>query len=334
MTHTNTVTPKELCQLVRDAHSRISASIIKTRVVPSPAMSSIVPCTLFFKMEQEQRTGSFKLRGAHSKLSKMTQREGDFLVTSSSGNHGLACIDAMKKYGLKGRIIVPRMVSAAKRKKLELAGADLLLHGNDCVETEMYGRKLALEKNEVMFIPPYNDTDIMAGQGTLGLEVLDQLPEVEVLVLSVGGGGLMAGVAAYAKTVNPLIQIVGCQPEASPVMLESVRAGRVVDWESQETLSEGSAGGIEEDTITFPLCRDLVDHWVVLSEDEIKWGVHYAWEHHGAVIEGAAGMPVAAVRKLSSLVQDKVVCAVLCGGNMDPDLHQKVVNEVRLGLTR
>merc|ERR1719427_617114 len=243
----------------------------------------------------------------------MKMAKNCFVVTSSSGNHGLACLDAMSKYSIKGKIVVPSNIANAKKEKLEKIGADLIFHGTDCNEPEILGREMAEEDELVEYISPYNDEDIIAGQGTLGVEILSDLPSLEYLFVSVGGGGLMAGVASYVKTVKPDVIIVECQPANSPVMLESIKAGDIVEYESSPTLSEGTAGGIEPGTITFPICRDLVDHWEVLTEEDIKWGIEFMWRTHGAVVEGAAGMALAAARNMRTAIKGKTACVVLCG---------------------
>ena len=142
------------------------------------------------------------------------------------------------------------------------------------------------------------------------------------------GGGLMAGVAAAVKAARPNVVVVGCQPAASPVMHESVRAGRVVEYTSSPTLSEGTAGGIEPGAVTLPLCAELVDHWVVVGEQDIEWGVAAVWRQLGVMVEGAAGLAVAAVKQCSELVAGKTVCAILCGGNIDAETHSGVLRAV------
>jgi len=207
-------------------------------------------------------------------------------------------------------------VSAGKKKKLEEAGANLLLHGTDAVECETLGRKMAEEDASVVYIPPYNDVHILAGQGTIGIEIMDDIPDLDVVFVSVGGGGLMAGIAGYIKHKDANVKVVGCQPANSPVMIESIKAGDIVDYESSPTLSEGTAGGIEPGTVTFSVCRDLVDHWAVLPEDDIKWGVRYMWEQHSAAVEGSAGLALAALRDTCHMWKGKTVCVLLCGGNI------------------
>ena len=266
----------DLYRKICEAERRLAGEIVRTRLVESPQFSAQYDCSLHLKMEQEQRTGSFKLRGAHNKLAIIAGRQDTkpfTIVTASTGNHGLACLDAMKQYGVAGKIVVPENIAEVKRAKLISLGADLVYHGTDCELTELEGRRLASQTDHTEFISPYNDLEVIAGQGTLGAEILEQLPSLHYLFISVGGGGLIAGVAAYVKTVRPEVVIVGCQPAASPVMSESVTAGRIVEWPSTETLSDATAGGVETGAVTFPLCVTLVDVWQVVGEDDIKVGI-------------------------------------------------------------
>ena len=311
---------------VLEAYERISPFIEKTRVLRSDTLSEKFGCSIFLKMENEQRTGSFKLRGAFNKLSQNQNTEKS-VVTSSTGNHGLACLDAMQKFNIKGKIVAPSTISNVKREKLLAKGASLCLHGTDCEESEAYARQMSNSTNDIEYISPYNDIDILAGQGTIAVEILKDIPNLDYVFLSVGGGGLMAGVAAYIKKASPKVTIVGCQPEASPVMLESVKAGDIVEWDSKPTLSEGTAGGIEPGSITFPICRDLVDHWEVVEEKDIKWGIDHMWKRERSMVEGAAGMALAAVKNMSQDIKGKTVCVILCGGNIDRDVVEEISSE-------
>ena len=312
-------------QLVCQAYERISPFVEKTRTVKSEHFSKRFDCSLFLKMENEQRTGSFKLRGAHNKLAQKQNRDVT-VVTSSTGNHGLACLDAMQKFGIKGKIVVPTTISTVKREKLEAKGANLLLHGTDCEESESYGRQLSQSNNDIEYISPYNDVDIIAGQGTIAVEILKDIPSLDYIFVSVGGGGLMSGVASYIKKVRPQVKIVGCQPKASPVMLESIKAGEIVEWESQATLSEGTAGGIEPKSITFPICKDLVDYWEVVTEEDIKWGMEFLWRTEGSIVEGAAGMALAAAKNMANQIKGKTACVIICGGNISLDAFEKSIS--------
>ena len=291
-------------QLVQEAFQRISPFIEKTRIIKSVNFSSQFGCSLFLKMENEQRTGSFKLRGAYNKCSQMKDANVT-VVTSSTGNHGLGCLDAMRRFNMKGKIIVPKTISSLKKEKLEARGAILHFHGTDCEESESFAREYANSNDDVEYISPYNDIDILAGQGTVAVEILNDLEDLDYVFVSVGGGGLMSGIASYIKSVRPRTKIIGCQPAASPVMLESVKAGSIVEYESQPTLSEGTAGGIEPGSITFPICEKLVDHWEVVSEEDIKWGINFLWQTERVVVEGAAGMAIAAAKNMAEAIKGK-----------------------------
>ena len=313
-------------QLVREAFQRISPFVEKTRIIKSVDFSNEFGCRLFLKMENEQRTGSFKLRGAYNKLYQMKDKNIT-VVTSSTGNHGLGCLDAMKRFDIKGKIIVPKTISSIKKEKLEGKGATLHFHGTDCEESESFAREYSNSNKDVEYISPYNDIDIIAGQGTIAVEILNDVPDVDYVFVSVGGGGLMSGIASYIKNTSPKTKIIGCQPEASPVMLESVKTGNIVEYESQPTLSEGTAGGIEQNSITFPICKDLVDHWEIISVEDIKWGINFMWRTERAVVEGAAGMALAAARNMANDIKGKTACVVLCGGNIDKSIVESIVSD-------
>ena len=317
---------KELHNLVQESYERISPYIERTRILKSDAFSNKYECSLFFKMENEQRTGSFKLRGAYNKLIQK-QDKSLKVVTSSTGNHGLACLDAMKEFRIKGQVIAPKTISIAKKEKLEAKGANLFLYGTDCEESEGYARQLAECNKTVEYISPYNDIDIMAGQGTIAVEILRDIPELDYIFVSVGGGGLMSGVAAYIKSQRPNIKIVGCQPAASPVMLESIKAGDIIEYDSSPTLSEGTAGGIELGSITFPICKDLVDHWEVVEEKDIEWGINFMWKMEGAIVEGAAAMALAAAKNMAMHIKEKTICVILCGGNIKKETVDEIVSK-------
>ena len=317
---------KELHNLVQESYERISPYIERTRILKSAAFSNKYECSLFLKMENEQRTGSFKLRGAYNKLIQQQDKSLN-VVTSSTGNHGLACLDAMKEFRIKGQVIAPKTISLAKKEKLEAKGANLFLYGTDCEESEGYARQLAECNKNVEYISPYNDIDIMAGQGTIAVEILRDIPELDYIFVSVGGGGLMSGVAAYIKSQRPHIKIVGCQPAASPVMLESIKAGDIIEYDSSPTLSEGTAGGIEPGSITFPTCKDLVDHWEVVEEKDIEWGIDFMWKTEGAMVEGAAGMALAAAKNMATHIKGKTICVILCGGNIKKETVHEIASK-------
>jgi threonine dehydratase len=258
-----------LPELIEEAANRIYSINRRTPLDFSPYFSKETGAKLHFKLESLQYTGSFKLRGVTNKLLAMSEAErAKGCVTASTGNHGAATAFAMKRLGVRGEILVPEGANPAKIEAICLAGGEPRTQGREQGETERMARKYAGEKG-VTYISPYNDPDIVAGQGTVGHEILEDLPEAHAVFVCVGGGGLIGGIGAWIKSQAPETRIIGCLPENSPVMLKSIEAGRVVDCDCKPTLSDGSAGNMDHDSITLELCRKVVDDWLLVSEKEI-----------------------------------------------------------------
>eukprot|EP00794_Sanderia_malayensis_P011870 gene11869-13102_t len=313
---------------VEVAYRRIRDHIRKTPLEYSFWLSQISKSFVYIKLEHEQETNSFKLRGATNKIRKLLEQPGPSkrIITASTGNHALACARATKGLDVDCLICVKETANESKLRGLQNRGANVKKHGLDCLETEMYARNLAKETN-CIYVSPYNDLDVIAGQGTIGIEVWDQLQDVDVMFLSVGGGGLISGVAAYLKQKNPKIKIVGCQPENSAVMYHSIKAGKTLDMESLDTLSDGTSGGVEQDAITFDTCKELVDEWVLVSEDEISFAVYKMLDEHCKVVEGASGVALASFIKTMSQYEGKNVVILSCGANISIDKLQGVLTK-------
>jgi threonine dehydratase len=236
------------------------------------------------------------------------------VVAASSGNHGVAVAFAGAALGVAVTVYVPEFASPAKVAGMKRLGASVVTFGTDGLDTELEARRVA-EAERRTYISPYNDLPVVAGQGTVGVELRRQLDGIGTVIVAVGGGGLIGGMAAYLKHFDRGIRIVGAQPANSRVMIESVRAGRVVEIPSLPTLSDGTAGGIEVDTVTFPLNRSLVDEWIEVPEDEIARAMRHAIEVEHLLIEGAAGVAVAALSRARRPFSGRVV-VVLCGANV------------------
>ena len=308
---------QEISHSVVEAAERILPYVYHTPLEHSMYLSNLTKANVYLKLESQQKTGSFKVRGAFNKLicCAKSQKEGTKYITASTGNHGMACALAMTTLQLKGAVYIPENASTAKENILELYGVELRKHGLDCIETETMARASAKSENSI-YISPYADLEIMAGQGTVGKEISEDLPDVDAVFVTVGGGGLIGGIGSFLKSHQKRVEIIGCLPENSPVMYESVKAGHIVDIPSSDTLSDGSAGGIEEGSVTFPVCQKVVDRWVLVSESEISRAVFLMLEKHCKVIEGAAGVAVASFLKLSNEFCGKIVAVVLCGANI------------------
>ena len=307
------------------AANRIAPHIRETPLDRSPFFSDLTGANVFLKLENLQFTGSFKLRGAFNKLLSLTPKQrAAGCVAASSGNHGAAVAFAMSKLDTKGVIFVPEGTSTTKVEAIKRAGGDVRFFGTDGLDTEMHAREYAAE-NGMFYLSPYNDEDVVAGQGTCGVEIAKQLPQVAGIFVAVGGGGLISGVGSFLKSVNPTMSVIACQPAASAVMTESVKAGEILELPSQPTLSDGTAGGIEADAITFDLCRAVTDDYVVVSEDQIAEAMRQFIDAHHMLPEGAAGVALAGLRLRADSYKGKNVVVIICGGNISRETLKEVI---------
>ena len=298
------------------ALAHIAPYLYPTPVVRHTAMSRTAQADIWIKQEYLQHTGSFKLRGAlHAILRLPAAQRRQGVVAASSGNHGAAVAYACQQAGSRAVIFVPEHAAPVKIAAMRALGAEVRLHGDDSVISEQAARAYAAEIG-VPYVSPYNDPHIMTGQGTLGIELYRQIPLLDTIIVAVGGGGLIGGVAAVAKALNPRIHIIGAQPINSAVMVESVQAGHIVDIPSDDTLSDGTAGGIEADSITFAAYRQLVDATILVSEADIAAAMRDYIDTHHHLIEGAAGVALAATSQLSRYLQGRVVAVVACGAGI------------------
>ena len=305
-----------LAQAAFEAADRIRPYVRATPLDHSLYFSQLTGADVYLKLENLQYTGSFKLRGAMNKLLTLAPEQClRGVVAASSGNHGAAVAYGCRALGISGAVFVPEHASPTKLEAMRRYGIEVRQHGDDSLLSELEARRHA-DEHDLAYLSPYNDLDVVAGQGTIGVEIVEQLPGVEVVFVSVGGGGLIGGIASVLKAYNPAIHVVGCLPENSPVMAVSVERGAIVDMPSLPTLSDGTAGGIEEGAVTFALCQALVDEYVLVSEAEIATAMREIMEGQHLLVEGAAGVAVAALRKTQERWQGKQVAVVLCGGNI------------------
>ncbi len=303
---------------VKRAESRIRPWVLETPLEPSPIDAG--GARLYLKLENLQHTGSFKARGAFSKLLALDPLErARGVIAASTGNHGAAVAYAAAALETRARIVVPADANPAKVAAIKARGGEVLVHGNDSAVSEAHARRLAVTEG-IPYVSPYNDAAVVAGQGTVGIEIARRLPAVDAVFIALGGGGLLSGVAAHLKSVWPETTVVGCSPENSAVMIESLKAGRILDLPSAPTLSDGTAGGVEEGAITFDWCRTLGDLFVTVSEDEIRQAMRTVLEAHHLAVEGAAGVALAAFLRQAQAWRGKTVVVILCGGNVGPDV--------------
>jgi threonine dehydratase len=315
----------EILNAAQDARSRIADQIRNTPLEHSGVLSSRHGSDVFLKLDNLQVTGSFKIRGAMAKLSlipKDVLERG--IVTASSGNHGAAVACAISQLGGSAIVFVPDHASQIKCDAIQRYGAQVQRHGDDGLVTELHARHFALEHDR-LYISPYNDPEVIAGQGTMGLEIFDALPDVDAVFVTVGGGGLIAGVAGVLKALRPAVRIVGCQPSNDAAMMRSVEAGKILEIDALPTISDGSAGNVEPGSITFELCQTLVDEWVEVSESEIMTAMRDFIESQHQLLEGAAGVALAAFAKVAEAYRGRRVVIVICGAKIGLDKLKNVL---------
>jgi len=300
------------------AHKRIRSHILQTPLFPSTYLSELSGGNVYFKLESEQYTGSFKARGALNKiLATPTSEYSKGFITASTGNHAQGFARALQIAGATGTIYLPEGASPAKIEALKSYPAELKFHGTDPLTTELYAKKVAQEEGKI-WVSPYNDPLIIAGQGTMGVEILEQATEpIDYVLGCVGGGGMMSGVATYFKHASPATKIIGCLPSNSPEMYLSVQKGEVVVIENPlDTLSDGSAGGLEVDSITFDICKNYIDQYCLATEAEIARCIQWMAQKHHKIIEGAAAVAIASFSKEIETYQGKTVVIIICGANI------------------
>ena len=306
-----------LASHITDAAVRIRARIRETPLLASDRLSDAVGAEVWVKAEHLQHTGSFKLRGAFNKLLTLDQeRRSRGIIAASSGNHGAAVAHACEALGIAARVFVPEHADPAKVARIREKGVEVVHFGVDGLDTELEARQRA-EESGATYVSPYNDPDVIAGQGTVAEEMVRQGPRLDRLYVAVGGGGLIGGIATYLAAMVPGLQVVGALPDNSPVMSESIRAGRIVEVPTRSTLSDGTAGGIEPGAITFEICRSLVHAWVTVSEREIASAMRLWAQSDSAPIEGAAGVAIAGLLRDAGSLAGQRVGVVICGGNID-----------------
>ncbi len=298
------------------AADRIGPYIRETPLEPSPFLSRETGADVHLKLECVQVTGSFKARGALNKLLSLGAAErARGVVAASTGNHGLAVAHALALLGIAGEIFLPASVSPAKLEGLRARGARVRLVDDDPGVVETVARQDA-DRTGRIYVSPYNDPQVIGGQGTVGVELLRQLEELDAVLVPVGGGGLVGGIGAWLKERAPSVRIVGCQPAACPILVESVKAGRLLELPSAPSLSDATVGLIEAGAITFPLCRACVDDWLVVDEPAIRAALRLVLERQSVLIEGAAALPVAALLAARDRWRGARVALVLSGSHI------------------
>ncbi|MBS3794745.1 MAG: threonine/serine dehydratase [Candidatus Thorarchaeota archaeon] len=308
-----------------------AAKLLKTRIKHTPLvrsefLSEVANGSVYLKLENLQKTGAFKIRGAFTALSRLEQKgDSKGVITASSGNHGQAVGLAAAELGINATIVVPEHVSKSKLKKIKQFDVNVIKRGS-YEEVEPLAKQLAQDK-ELTYVSPYNHPDIIAGQGTVALEILEEEPDTDAIIVPVGGGGLISGIAIAAKGLKPEIQIIGVQAEASPMVYHCWKSNEFVKVQENETVASGLMGGIQEDSITLSIMRDNVDDMILVEEGTILHALKILYESEGQRVEGAAAVAVAAILKNPTRFRGKKVVAVLTGGNIEESMFQQLIRD-------
>jgi len=314
---------------IEAAKVKVDQAIFRTPMIVSDALSHLTGKEVYLKLENLQKTGSFKIRGAYHKLSRLNpsmRKRG--VIAASAGNHAQGVALASSLLGVRSTMVMPQGASLAKQMATRSYGGEVILYGQDVDEALRYAKGLA--GKEKAFIHPYDDEEVIAGQGTLGLEILEEVPDVEGIIVPVGGGGLISGIATIVKKRRPRVKIIGVQSSHVPSALASLRKKRIVEVEAEPTLADGIAVR-RVGEITFPIIQKRVDEIVTVEEDEIASAILLLMERKRIVAEGAGATPVAALLSKQVKIKPRKLVLVISGGNIDVHLLDRIIEK---GLTQ
>lgn len=314
------ITPGEIVARIPIARRSIAGAVYRTPLEPSVWLSGESDADVSLKLECYQPTGSFKVRGATAAISRLTPEERERgVVTASAGNHGLGVAYAASRLGVRATVVVPDNASPAKVAALQRFPIELLRGGASYDTAERKALQIA-DESGANFVSPYNDRWVIAGQGTIGVELLEDAPALDAVLIPVGGGGLISGIGSWLKTINPGIRVIGVQSAASPAMEQALRAGRLVEIPIEPTLADGLAANIQEGSITFDLARQVVDRVVLVTEEEIAQGVRVAYHELHLALEGSAVVGITAlVHRRIPEIASKRIALVITGRNIAAD---------------
>jgi threonine dehydratase len=315
---------------VNAARALLNGIALHTPLEPSRELAEQAGATeVRLKREDVQPTGAFKTRGAHNKVGLIAEaRPEAALVTASSGNHGIAVATAAVRHDMRLTVLVGRSVSPAKLERLralETRRITIELFGNDTDDAEAEARRRD-DAGHAIYVPPYNDPEVVAGQATVGVEILEDWPEVDTVVVPIGGGGLIGGIGLWVKAVKPGLRLIGVQPSASPPMYAHFETGSTDPMPIAPTLADGVAGNIERTSITWRLCRQLVDEVVLVEEDEIADAMRWALDVPHILLEGSAVLGIAALRAGRLDVAERHVAVVVTGRNVGPETLRAIIH--------
>jgi len=312
--------------LIRQAEARIRPYIRETGIERASLLES-GDGSVWLKLELQQVTGSFKARGALNAVASLLDRgSGDShgVIACSAGNHALGIALACQVHGIPAQLFVPETIDPSRKRSLESFSAEVTLVRGGYGDAERSAKEAA-RVSQRAFISPYNNPSVVAGQGTVAAELMRQLPELDTIIVAVGGGGLLAGIGSYARAIKPEIEIIAVSPVRSPVMCDLLSGHNLPSYGDINTLNDSTAGQIEPGSITIDLCRALINRWVLVTEEEIVAAMKFTFFEHRLVVEGAGALAVAAYSKERDRLKDRNCGLIVCGGNIMTEKFLSVV---------
>lgn len=311
---------------IEQARERIKNYIKLTPVHHSQYLSELIGGSVHLKLENAQVTGSFKVRGALNRLMTLGKDEiAKGVITASTGNHGLGTAFAASQLGISAAVVFPTEASEVKLKKMLDAGVQVI-QDVDYADIETRARELAAERS-LTYVSPYSDPMIIAGAGTSGLELTEQLDSIDSVIVPIGGGGLISGIAIAIKAARPNTEVIGVQSEVSPEVYESWKAGHWVDSKESDSLAQGLMGGVEPDSITLDIIQEKVDRVVLVKEKSILDAMRVLYEQEHLLVEGAGAVSTAVILEHGSEFAGKHVVAIVSGGNITRDELQTLLSK-------
>jgi threonine dehydratase len=314
------------------ARQRINTLVRRTPLADAPALSEKLGAQVMLKLENLQGTGAFKMRGATNKLLSLSDEErARGVVTCSSGNHGRALSYVSQKLGVHAVICLPEPVPENKREAIRKLGAEVIIVGDTADEALAYADKIA-EERQLTMVSAFDDPFVITGQGTIGLELLEDFPQIDTAIIPLSGGSLLSGISLALKSAKPDLRIIGVSMERGPAMVRALEAGKVVDIVEEPTIADGLAGGLgEHNHYTFPLVQKYIDETVLVSEEEIADAMAFALNEHRLVVEGAGAVGMAAILSGKVKKYGQHVAVVISGSNVNLPLLLRIAREHGLG---
>lgn len=316
-------------QMIVEAARNLKGVIKQTDFCYSETLSDLTKGEVYLKLENLQQSGSFKIRGAYNKIIHLSDDEKKCgVVASSAGNHAQGVAISASKLGIKSTIVMPKSAPFAKIYATRKYGGEVVLHGE--IYDEAYQKAIDIqEATGAILVHPFNDPYVIAGQGTIGLEIMQEQPDLDVVLVPIGGGGIASGIALAVKMINPNIKVIGVQTKNAPSMYESLRCGHVESTPVNKTIADGIAVG-EPGDLTFSIIKDYVDEIITVSETEISQAFLLLLENCNLVCEGAGAVSVAAIMSGKLDLKNKKVGAILSGGNIDINLIESIINHAMI----